>query len=184
MPRARLWKPAAVAARCSASSRVSLAEAARARPSRERITALSTSATRFTRSSRSQLSPLSKLGPRRQSAWSMRPSVLCRCLLLICPEAAAFVMAGAGFSGLGSPLPGRWSWRRIEHRPAPLPAVLYRGHRGPGFVRGTRVAVPAGQRGIRRWGVPELRHQAGLAYPPGQYRRAHVVLACVVLGGG
>src|SRR5690348_3294841 len=183
MPRARLWKPAAVAARCSASSRVSEAEAARARPSRERITALSTSATRVTRSSRSQLSPLSKPGPRRQSAWSMRPPVLYRRLLLICPVAGAFIVAGAGFAGLGCSGAVRRPRSRVEHRPAPLPALLYRRHRGPGLVGGTRIAVSARQRWIRRRGVPELWHQAGLAYSPGQYRLIRVVLCLSVRRG-
>src|SRR5262249_40145968 len=138
-PRARLWKPAATAARCSASSLARLREEPRTRPSRERITALSICATRLTRSSRSQSS-----SPEVMPA----PSPNC-CAAFIVSLRSLLAWRPAGGpgrlgrrSGLVLAAGGRGLLERaaapvgrVEHGPALLPALLDRGHRGPDLVR-------------------------------------------------
>src|SRR5262249_61620987 len=75
-------------------------------------------------------------GLRRQSARPMRPSVVGRRFLLLCPVVAVVAGRGARISRAGRGAGPVWlPRRRAEHGPAPPPAVLDGGQGGPDFFR-------------------------------------------------
>src|SRR6185437_11547261 len=108
-PLARLWKPAATAARCSASSRDKPDDAPIASPSLDKITTLSTLATLVTRSSSSQ----SKLPP------------VFIALLLLRSAARLSRLLVVGLVG-----------HLLSHRASALPASLQGRHETAGRLRG------------------------------------------------
>src|SRR5215831_2192534 len=182
-PRARLCIPAAIAARCSASSRFRPVDAPTTSPSRVRITALLISVTRVTRSSSSQLRSLVKPGswPPRSTTLATRPPVLAGWLGLVRARGPGVrrgrdggVVTGLGAVGAVAGARRGTGRRHVKDRPATFPALLDGAHRGAGVLGGAGPEAAAGARCRFRRGLTKLGRQARLPDPPRQPGSAEV----------